>query len=48
MILLLFALVIVLLAGGLVFCTLIGGYQNPDEWWGEGVGPERIPRLPDT
>jgi hypothetical protein len=41
------ALVMMLFAGGVVFCAVIGGYQSPDEWWGEGVDPETVPRLTD-
>ena len=41
-------LVVTLLFGGIAFCAVIGGYQIPDELWGEGVGTESVPRHPDV
>ena len=38
-------LVILLLIGGIAFCAVIGGYQQPEDWWGEGISPEKVPRL---
>ena len=41
-------LVAMVFFGSIAFCAVIGGYQNPDEWWGEGTGPEGLLHPPDA